>query len=178
MMSENSTIIWQRPFNHLKTLKYTCTHLTLDNNDGKQDPLSGAGTTHDTNSTIFQPLPPVKTRDNEANESGNSVHLTHEIGIQPEIFSKKTPSLIFPEYRDDTSRNLLDGRLHKDIAWALSSSTVICDELHETSSLGSWTAVSKKVTQNITIKSNMEYLYQTSQTFMFVKNLWTLRSTY
>ena len=77
-------------------------------------------------------------------KSGNSAHLTHEIGIQPEIFSKKTPSLIFPEYRDDTSRNLLDGRLHKDIVWALSSSTVVCDELHETSSLGSWTAFSKK----------------------------------
>ena len=94
--------------------KYTSSHLTLDNNDGSKR--------HDKNSTIFQPLPPVKTRDNEANESSNSAHLTHEIGIQPETVSKKTPSHIFPANRDDTSRNLLDGQLHEDIAWALSRS--------------------------------------------------------
>ena len=31
-------------------------HSTIDNNDGRQETLTGSGTTHDTNKTIFQVL--------------------------------------------------------------------------------------------------------------------------
>ena len=33
-------------------------HSSIDNNDGRQETLTGAGTTHDTNSTLFQPILP------------------------------------------------------------------------------------------------------------------------
>ena len=33
-------------------------HSTIDNNDGRQETITGAGTTHDTNMTLFQPLLP------------------------------------------------------------------------------------------------------------------------
>ena len=32
------------------------THVTIDNNDGSQETVTGKGTTHDTNRTIFQPV--------------------------------------------------------------------------------------------------------------------------
>ena len=31
-------------------------HITLDNNDGREETLIGRGTMHDTNFTIFQPI--------------------------------------------------------------------------------------------------------------------------
>ena len=37
-------------------VKGIATHVTLDNNDGRQETATGAGTTHDTNFTIFQPV--------------------------------------------------------------------------------------------------------------------------
>jgi hypothetical protein len=34
------------------------THATIDNNDGRQETMTGKGTTHDSNRTLFQPLLP------------------------------------------------------------------------------------------------------------------------
>ena len=34
--------------------KGVVTHSTMDNNDGRQESVTGAGTTHDTNQTLFQ----------------------------------------------------------------------------------------------------------------------------
>ena len=39
-------------------VKGTATHATTDNNDGCQDTMTGKGTTHDTNCTLFQPILP------------------------------------------------------------------------------------------------------------------------
>lgn len=39
-------------------VKGIATHATIDNNDGRQDTATGAGTTHDTNCTLFQPILP------------------------------------------------------------------------------------------------------------------------
>ena len=36
--------------------KGVTTHSTIDNNDGHQVTLTGSGTTHDTNKTVFQVL--------------------------------------------------------------------------------------------------------------------------
>ena len=41
--------------------KGVVTHSTIDNNDGRGDTMTGLGTTHDTNSTLFQ-LPTVNKR--------------------------------------------------------------------------------------------------------------------
>ncbi len=38
--------------------KGIATHATIDNNDATEDTVTGAGTTHDTNWTLFQPLLP------------------------------------------------------------------------------------------------------------------------
>ena len=37
-------------------LKNIATNVTIDNNDGVQETITGKGTTHDANITIFQPL--------------------------------------------------------------------------------------------------------------------------
>ena len=37
-------------------MKRIATHVTLDNNDGREETSTGRGTTHDTNFTIFQPI--------------------------------------------------------------------------------------------------------------------------
>ena len=37
-------------------MKRIATHVTLENNDGKEETLTGRGTTYDTNFTIFQPI--------------------------------------------------------------------------------------------------------------------------
>ena len=37
-------------------LKKLSVHATIDNNDGVQDILTGKGTTHDKNMSLFQPL--------------------------------------------------------------------------------------------------------------------------
>ena len=42
--------------------KGVSTHSTVDNNDGKQETLTGSGTTHDTNQTLFQ-VPSLKQRE-------------------------------------------------------------------------------------------------------------------
>ena len=41
-------------------MKRIATHVTLDNNDGKEETPTGRGTTHDTNVTISQPILHVK----------------------------------------------------------------------------------------------------------------------
>ena len=38
--------------------KGIATHATIDNNDGRQETMSGKGTTHDSSCTLFQPLLP------------------------------------------------------------------------------------------------------------------------
>ena len=41
----------------LKSLsKGIATHVTLDNNDRRQETITGKGTSHDTNFTLFQPV--------------------------------------------------------------------------------------------------------------------------
>ena len=42
--------------------KGVTTHCTIDNNDGRQETMTGSGTTHDTNITIFQ-LPTKKEKE-------------------------------------------------------------------------------------------------------------------
>ena len=37
-------------------MKRIATHVTLDNNDGREETSTGRETTHDTNFTIFQPI--------------------------------------------------------------------------------------------------------------------------
>ena len=37
-------------------IKRIATHVTLDNNDGREETSTGQGTTHDTNFTIFLPI--------------------------------------------------------------------------------------------------------------------------
>ena len=37
-------------------MKRIATHVTLDNNDGREETSTGRGTMHDTNFTIFQPV--------------------------------------------------------------------------------------------------------------------------
>ena len=38
--------------------KGIATHATINNNDGRQETMTGKGTTHDSNRTLFQPLLP------------------------------------------------------------------------------------------------------------------------
>lgn len=43
---------------HKKFFNVRSLHTSIDNNDGRQETITGAGTTHDTNRTLFQPVLP------------------------------------------------------------------------------------------------------------------------
>ena len=43
-----------KPFHFPNFRKGVVTHSTIDNNDGRQETMTGVGTTHNTNMTLFQ----------------------------------------------------------------------------------------------------------------------------
>eukprot|EP00795_Rhopilema_esculentum_P014831 gene14831-5948_t len=86
MVSANSQI--SQPTDNMA--KGIATHATIDKNDGCQDTITGAGTTHDTNRTLFQPV----------------------------LASWKPPQL-FPNHEDDDEFDLLELCLKRDVMWAL-----------------------------------------------------------
>ena len=44
----------------ISTMKGIPIHATIDNNDGRKETMTGKGTSHDSNRTLFQPLLPGK----------------------------------------------------------------------------------------------------------------------
>ena len=152
------------------------THITLDNNDGRQMTLTGVGTTHDTTGTINQPTLPGEA-EYQSFQTTEERCLTIDDDDQIDygdykIGKPKSPPII-KEYKPDKDKSELEGRLDKDFAWALAASSgnqkgikghevldldKIEDEEVTSDFVGSWTAFNKKVTSVETTKSRNEYL--------------------
>ena len=152
------------------------THITLDNNDGRQMTLTGVGTTHDTTGTINQPTLPGEA-EYQSFQTTEERCLTIDDDDQIDygdykIGKPKSPPII-KEYKPDKDESELEGRLDKDFAWALAASSgdqtgikghevldldKIEDEEVTSDFVGSWTAFNKKVTSVETTKSRNEYL--------------------
>ena len=104
------------------------THITLDNNDGRQMTLTGVGTTHDTTGTINQPTLPgeIEYQPSEPSEvlyeSINDDEYDQIDYGDYKVGMKKSP-LIVKSYQVNRDMRELEGRLDTDIAWALAAST-------------------------------------------------------
>eukprot|EP00794_Sanderia_malayensis_P014734 gene14734-16269_t len=135
-------------------------HSTIDNNDGRQETLTGAGTTHDINTTLFQPLLP----DDNISELNND--LDYDLLVCEEKNTDEIPEYslgqrkdppAFSSYQDDESQTLLDQCFTEDIAWSLANGLLSNKEGLLMPLLGSWTAFHRISGQDHR-KSLIEYL--------------------
>ena len=123
-------------------VKGIATHVTLDNNDGRQETTTGAGTTHDTNFTIFQPV--LKGETYQRNEiTRENLQLDpsfEELTEVPDysIGQRKSPPL-FPLHVDNTDSNELEKSLKKDSIWAITIGYGGYDGNSFDDPIGSWT---------------------------------------
>ena len=151
--------------------KGVTTHSTIDNNDGRQETLTGAGTTHDTNKTLFQ-LPTAKEKEeipNIGSQAERRLDIWSSVeneGIEVAPFSigKRMGPSPFQNYKDDEDlRDELDLCFKKDIAWAAAGSLPPEFRGEELPLLGSWTPFNKKVSTSSAEKCIQEYLPVTSE---------------
>ena len=130
-------------------VKGIATHVTLDNNDGRQETNTGAGATHDTNFTIFRPV--LKEEIHQRNEiTREKLHLGQDFDEVTEvpdylIGQGKSPPL-FPSHVDNTDTSELEISLKKDLIWAI---TIGYDGYDLGDPIGSWTDFKKKTTDPI-----------------------------
>ena len=140
--------------------KGVTTHSTIDNNDGQQETVTGSGTTHDTNKTLFQVLSTVekekvpiigdKTKPLvlfEAVNDFNAEPLPYDIG-------KRCGPNLFPGFKITSETDELEAALKRDIAWSLCG-TLKDDDLPI---LGSWTVFNKCVSKETYEAVVQEYL--------------------
>ena len=146
--------------------KGVCTHSTLDNNDGKQETLTGKGTTHDTNKTLFQ-LPTAEEKE-AIPQIGSLIErqldLCNNVGDEEaEIASyhigKFVGPPLMPTYEDDDSvLDELDLCFKKDVVWSAAGSLPQEFNGEELPLLGSWTAFNKAISPFTTEPCTQEYL--------------------
>ena len=150
-------------------VKGVSTHVTMDNNDGGQETMTGKGTTHDTNFTIFQPVMKnevitpdklfhAKPKENLSLESD----LDEKMEI-PEynIGQKKSPPL-FKDFSDNTNTFELEKSLKEDLVWAITIG-MEKEEDRRDDFIGSWTDFKKKTVNSSYQKSLLEYLPTVAQ---------------
>ena len=148
MDESNSTAIIRR---------YIPLHSGIDNNDGRQDTVTGHGTTHHTNSLFFQ---------REINDNSNTKRIPISVKhpgtteIPPYYMgSIKTGPNPFSKHIDDPDNSLINIRFSEDILWSLVGGVLenlLIDP--EEDICGSWTAF-HRLSSNVELcKSIMEYL--------------------
>ena len=145
---------------YLSLRKGVVTHSSLDNNDGRQETMTGSGTTHDTNKTLFQL--PTKKELEEVPKIGETIRpldLCEEIieaSAEPQSYDIGTrvgpPTLSNFKLSEDTEK--IDASFKRDIAWSVSG---LLDG-DEYPLLGSWTPFNKKVSNFDTTPCVQEYL--------------------
>lgn len=134
-------------------------HSTIDNNDGRQDTITGSGTTHHTNCTFFQPMLKndlenhtdklnIEIDDNEDFNNIPSYNIPKYARSEPPPFS---------EFIDNESTSQLDTCFSKNVAWSMANG-VPENSTDNLPLLGSWTAFQKCVTSTMQSKSIIEYL--------------------
>ena len=126
--------------------------------------MTGLGTTHDTNKTLFQlpskqqlqNIPPLGDDDitplDIFDDGSFSEPVPYETGTRLE-------PLLYPYYEDDINlKNELDNCLMKDIAWSNAGSSPNDFQGENLQLLGSWTPFNKIVTTLLPDKCIQEYL--------------------
>ena len=115
-------------------------HSGIDNNDGRQETITGSGTTHHTNSLFFQ----EESKPNSEN-TGNIVTLnaippgTRE--IRPYFLGPPKDPPLIRDFIDVVDTSLLDIRLKEDILWSVMGGLPDAgSNNHEESLVGSWTS--------------------------------------
>ena len=136
------------------------THATLDNNDGKQETLTGKGTSHDTNFTIFQPINVGETFERPQLPPIDDGFLRTPIEecmeVPPYKIGKRVSPRGFANVSCQESNELLIDSFRKDILWA-----VIVYYQHITNrpvKVGSWSQFQRSVSVKKSEKSHLEYL--------------------
>jgi len=124
--------------------KGVTTYSTIDNNDGNQETMTGSGTTHDTNKTLFQKPSKIQLETISPTGCANSDPcdldddeftdpIPYEIGnrLEPELFTDFKEAVI--------ENDELDKCFKKDIAWSIAGSlpSEFCEQ--KLPLLGSWT---------------------------------------
>ena len=151
--------------------KGVTTHSTLDNNDGRQETVTGAGTTHDTNKTLFQlptseekeAIPNIGSQVERPLDIWNSVE-NEQTEVAPYSIGKRVgPSPIMNYNDDENLRDELEISFKKDIAWSAAGSLPQYFQEEELPLLGSWTPFNKKISTVSTEKCIQEYLPVTAE---------------
>eukprot|EP00795_Rhopilema_esculentum_P000574 gene574-10262_t len=105
--------------------KGVVTHSTIDNIDAAQDTITGAGTTHFTNKTVFQLL---RGDQDVLPTIAECPQTPLSIDDEPEMQSVEVPEYslgkrcgpsVFSKFNDSKDDGLLDERFKKDFAWSL-----------------------------------------------------------
>ena len=142
----------------------------IDNIDAAQDTITGAGTTHFTNKTIFQLL---REDQDVLPTIAECPQTPLSIDDEPEIQSVHVPDYslgkrcgpsVFSKFYDSKDERLLDERFKKDFAWSLAGSLPLKIKDEELPLLGSWTAFQRAVTASETQECILEYLPMTPET--------------
>ena len=122
-------MVSQRPTPASSLRRGVVTHSSIDNNDGRQDTITGTGTTHDTNATLFQlPSKEEEFLPTIGEEQEQPLNLCDEIEdhlittVPSFAIGKKEGPPLFPDYSEDQDTSLLDLCLKKDIAWSVAGS--------------------------------------------------------
>ena len=138
---------------HKRLFKGISLHSSIDNNDGRQETMTGAGTTHDTNKTLFQPLIPGETLDEPRNESNEYIgeYEPYVNDIEEYNLGQLADPKPFPSYVDDKSTKLLEECFQKDVVWSIANG--LPGDIPLT---GSWTAFSRDVSSRTQEKSLIE----------------------
>ena len=147
------------------------THSTIDNNDGRQETMTGKGNTHDTNRTVFQ-LPTIDEEsiptlyDEHSENSPVSENDMTDLGkeVPPCYIDKKVGPPLFPKYKRVNDSNLLDDCLKRDVTWSVAGALPLSFEDEDVTPLGSWTSFNKLTTSKETLRYVQEYLPVISST--------------
>eukprot|EP00112_Aurelia_sp_Birch-Aquarium-sp1_P023401 Seg6964.2 transcript_id=Seg6964.2/GoldUCD/mRNA.D3Y31 product="hypothetical protein" protein_id=Seg6964.2/GoldUCD/D3Y31 len=151
--------------------KGVTTHSTLDNNDGRQETLTGTGTTHDTNKTLFQlptseekeAIPTIGSQIERQLDIWSSVE-NEQTEVLPYSIGKRVGPSPITNYNDDENlRDELDTCFKKDIAWSAAGSLPQDFQGEELPLLGSWTPFNKKISTVSAEKCIQEYLPVTAE---------------
>ncbi len=144
--------------------KGVVTHSTMDNNDGRQETVTGSGTTHDTNKTIFQlpteedlAIPLISSDIERPLDICSDDELVPGLAPSYQIGKLVGPPLV-ESHVDDNCREALDLCLERDIEWSLAGllpSEILGKELPL---LGSWTAFNKMVSSKEISACVQEYI--------------------
>ena len=125
-------------------------HATMDNNDGKQDTLTGSRTTRDINKILFQlPSPlgeqtiPVTGISREQPLDLAESEQDKPLTALPYDLGKRVGPSLFPDHQDSTLRDKLDECLKRDIAWSAAGMVRNSGEEEETTVAGWWISFHK-----------------------------------